>query len=152
LGDWAEPALPLYVAHVLRKLDQLAPLLFVALGLVMILAAAVAGFSEGLAISFVVLGVGLVALGGFASKLKPGEPFEIGLSGLKAVLTDAKQIAEEENRPAEAKVVGDLAKALDEAWFEDYLRQSRWADKPYDRARALQQAWRNRLRQRQDDG
>jgi hypothetical protein len=116
------------------------PLLLVIVGPAMAIAAA-GVLSDALAVTFAILGVGLLCLGVFGGRLAPGEAFEIGPSGLKAVLTGIKRVAERENRPGEAKVLADFAEAVDDAWFADYLTQPRDPD-PYVQARRVEEAWR----------
>ena len=130
------------------RLDHYAPPGFIAMGLGMIVVAAVAGLSDGVAVTFAVLGAGFVALGGFFGRLAPGERQEFGPGGLKFVLRDLQQVAEEEGKPAEAKVLGELADSADD-WFEDYKQQVRdlGVTDPFQRAGLLQETYRRHLRQ-----
>jgi hypothetical protein len=121
------------------RLERFAPPGFVVLGLVMIFVGAFA-LSDAVAITFAVLGVALVCLGGLASRAEPGQPFEIGPQGLKLVLRDFQRAAEQAGRPEEAKALGEVVEAVDEDWFAAYLKQPRDPD-PYVQASRLEAAW-----------
>jgi len=64
------------------------------------------------------------------------------------VLSDLRNVAEQENEPDEAKVLGELVESADD-WFRDYQQQvaEEGVSDPFARAALLQDAWRRRLRQ-----
>ena len=120
---------------------------FVVVGVVMIVVAALAGLADAVAVTFAVLGAGLVVLGGITSRLAPGERQEFGPAGLKFVLADLKKVAEQENRPEEAKVLGELVETADD-WYQNYLRMREQQPRdPLSQAALLQEAWRGQLRE-----
>jgi hypothetical protein len=119
---------------------------FVVLGAAMIAAAATADLTDTLAVTFAVLGTGLVVLGGLAARLEG--PFEIGTGGVKAVLRvqqaarEAQRVAEQEQRPEDAERYGEVVEVLDD-WFEVYKRGPHDPD-PFTEAAALQRAYEQR--------
>lgn len=132
-------------------LERHGPVGFVMVGLAMIVVAAAAGLNDAVAITFAILGVALVALGGLAARLEG--PFEIGADGLKGVLRvrhdllEAKHEAEHQGRPEDAKRLGEVVDELDD-WFAMYLREDLSGPElnPFIRAARLQRAYDRRHR------
>jgi hypothetical protein len=94
-------------------LESLAPLLFILIGVVMIVLAAVAGVSDTVAVAFAVLGTVLVVFGGFARVLEG--PFEIGTQKFKGQLAAraaAVLDAAEDAEPPVKEAVNDVVDYL----------------------------------------
>jgi hypothetical protein len=88
-------------------------------------AAALTYLPDAVAVTFAVLGAALVVLGRIAGRLAPGEPQKFGPGGLEFVLASLSEAAEERNEPKAAKALAEAARAVDDDWFQDYLKHVR---------------------------
>jgi hypothetical protein len=96
------------------KLERLSPWAFVALGVGMIAVAAVDYLAASVAVGFVVVGAGLVALGGLAARIDG--TVKLGLQGFEFALR-ARQALDEAEReveqrdPEEAKLLAEKSRS-----------------------------------------
>jgi hypothetical protein len=106
-------------------LDRYGPWAFVVLGVAMIAVATVDYLDASVGVAFVVLGAGLLALGGLASRLQG--TIKLGLQGVEMALAArqavvAAQRTVEQSNPEAARRLGATIDNLD-GWFEEYQRR-----------------------------
>lgn len=114
----------------------------------MIAVTAVDYLAASVAVGFVVVGAGLVALGGLAARIDG--TVRLGLQGFEFALR-ARQALDEAEReveqrdPEEAKLLAEKVEELDD-WFDEYQRvvAERSITNPYTRARLLEDWWRDK--------
>ena len=94
--------------------ERQAPIIFMVIGLLMVVAAAFADMADGLAVTFAILGVGLIALGGLVRVLEGA--IELGPQGFKGQIArrgaEVIALAEKVN-PKAAEPIREVVRYID---------------------------------------
>jgi hypothetical protein len=130
-------------------LDRHAPWAFAAIGVGMIVAAAVDYLATSVAVAFVVLGAALVVIGGLAARIEGR--IKVGVQGFEMALRAREAIAQvqqevEASGTEEAKRIGEKLEQIDQElddWFELYKSHVGRTPglSPFDRASLMKQYW-----------